>query len=70
MAQVHNVSTNYIMKCDDDTYVRVDAVLNELKMENQNQGLYMGNMNMFHRPLRMGKWAVTFEVYFVITPKN
>jgi hypothetical protein len=58
------------MKCDDDTYVRVDALLNELKMVNRDKDLYMGNMNMLHRPLRTGKWAVTFEVSLVVTPKH
>lgn len=59
---VRNVTTKYIMKCDDDTFIRVDAVLEELsKVKKQADSLYMGNMNMFHRPLRMGKWAVTFE---------
>lgn len=58
---VRNVSTKYIMKCDDDTFIRVDAVLDELKMVSQAENLYMGNLNMFHRPLRTGKWAVTFE---------
>ncbi|MCO5567791.1 hypothetical protein L7F22_021487 [Adiantum nelumboides] len=60
---VRNVTTKYIMKCDDDTFIRVDAVLDELnkKVNKQAESLYMGNMNMFHRPLRMGKWAVTFE---------
>ncbi|KAH7365907.1 hypothetical protein KP509_18G052500 [Ceratopteris richardii] len=59
---IHNVTANYIMKCDDDTFVRVEEVLNELKKVNESADtLYMGNMNMFHRPLRMGKWAVTFE---------
>ena len=59
------MSTNYIMKCDDDTFVRVDAVLKELKMVPRDKDLYMGNLNMHHRPLRTGKWAVTFEVQIV-----
>eukprot|EP00250_Pteridium_aquilinum_P007787 c17438_g1_i1 orf=290-2386(+) len=58
---VRNVTTKYIMKCDDDTFIRVDAVLDELKVVSQAESLYMGNLNMFHRPLRTGKWAVTFE---------
>ncbi|KAI5055138.1 hypothetical protein GOP47_0030283 [Adiantum capillus-veneris] len=58
---IRNVTTKYIMKCDDDTFIRVDAVLDELMTVKQAESLYMGNMNMFHRPLRMGKWAVTFE---------
>lgn len=58
---VRNVTTKYIMKCDDDTFVRVDAVLDEVKTVSQAESLYMGNLNMYHRPLRTGKWAVTFE---------
>lgn len=29
--QVRAVSAKYVMKCDDDTFVRVDAVMNEIK---------------------------------------
>lgn len=58
---VRNVRTNFIMKCDDDTFVRVDAVLDELKAVGQAESLYMGNLHKYHRPLRTGKWAVTFE---------
>lgn len=59
--QVQNVTAKYVMKCDDDTFVRVDSVLKEVEAT-AVQGLYMGSMNEFHRPLRTGKWAVTFEV--------
>jgi hypothetical protein len=59
--QIHNVTAKYIMKTDDDTFVRVDKVLAEIKATSVGQGLYMGSMNEFHRPLRTGKWAVTFE---------
>ena len=50
------------MKCDDDTFVRVDTVLKEIDRTSPNKSLYMGNLNLLHRPLRNGKWAVTFEV--------
>jgi hypothetical protein len=53
------------MKTDDDTFVRVDKVLAEIKATSVGQGLYMGSMNEFHRPLRTGKWAVTFEVLLI-----
>nr|TKS05668.1 putative beta-1,3-galactosyltransferase 20 [Populus alba] len=59
---VQNVSAAYIMKCDDDTFVRVDTVLKEIDRTPPNKSLYMGNLNLLHRPLRNGKWAVTFEV--------
>ncbi|KAH8506922.1 hypothetical protein Peur_043897 [Populus x canadensis] len=58
---VRNVSAAYIMKCDDDTFVRVDTVLKEIDRSSPNKSLYMGNLNLLHRPLRNGKWAVTFE---------
>lgn len=57
---VNTVSALYIMKCDDDTFVRVDAVLEEAKKVS-NKSLYVGNINYNHRPLRDGKWAVTYE---------
>lgn len=52
----------YIMKCDDDTFVRIDTVLKEIQGISQKKSLYMGNLNLLHRPLRSGKWAVTYEV--------
>ncbi|CAL9108475.1 unnamed protein product [Musa acuminata var. zebrina] len=58
---VRTVSARYIMKCDDDTFVRVDAVMNEVKKVPSNKSLYVGNINYHHKPLREGKWAVTYE---------
>lgn len=52
----------YIMKCDDDTFIRVDSVLKEIEGIFPMRSLYMGNLNLLHRPLRTGKWAVTYEV--------
>lgn len=49
------------MKCDDDTFVRVETVLKEIDGISPKRSLYMGNLNLLHRPLRTGKWAVTFE---------
>ncbi len=60
------MTAKYIMKTDDDTFVRVDDVLAEVKATGIVQGLYMGSMNEFHRPLRTGKWAVTSEVHVQI----
>ncbi|XWS22516.1 hypothetical protein CRYUN_Cryun29cG0042900 [Craigia yunnanensis] len=57
---VRTVDTKYIMKCDDDTFVRVDAVIEEAKKVG-DKSLYIGNMNYYHKPLRNGKWAVTYE---------
>lgn len=50
------------MKCDDDTFVRVDAVLNEANKIGDGKSLYVGNINYYHKPLRYGKWSVTYEV--------
>ncbi|CAA6667282.1 unnamed protein product [Spirodela intermedia] len=61
---VHAASAKYIMKCDDDTFVRVDAVLREIKEVPNGQSLYVGNINYYHKPLREGKWAVTYEVLY------
>lgn len=58
---VQNVTVSHVMKCDDDTFVRIDSVLEEIRTTSVGQGLYMGSMNEFHRPLRSGKWAVTVE---------
>lgn len=60
--QVNMLTTKYIMKCDDDTFVRVDAVIEEARRVNSEKSLYAGKMNYYHTPLRSGKWAVTYEV--------
>ncbi|KAL1216711.1 Hydroxyproline O-galactosyltransferase GALT5 [Cardamine amara subsp. amara] len=54
-------SAKYIMKCDDDTFVKLGAVINEVKKVPEGRSLYIGNMNYYHKPLRGGKWAVTYE---------
>ncbi|XP_038973250.1 hydroxyproline O-galactosyltransferase GALT6-like [Phoenix dactylifera] len=58
---VHAVSAKYIMKCDDDTFIRVNAVMDVVKKIPSGRSLYMGNINYHHKPLRKGKWAVTYE---------
>ncbi|KAL5725342.1 Hydroxyproline O-galactosyltransferase galt6 [Ranunculus cassubicifolius] len=58
---VRTVSAKYIMKCDDDTFVRVDAVLDEARKVPDGRSLYVGNINYYHKVLRYGKWAVTYE---------
>ncbi|KAM7276861.1 hypothetical protein ACFE04_018727 [Oxalis oulophora] len=55
------ISARYIMKCDDDTFVKVDAVINEARKVPKGRSLYIGNINYYHKPLRHGKWAVTYE---------
>ena len=56
------MSAKYIMKGDDDTFLKVDAILNEASNVPDDIGFYIGNMNYHHKPLRHGKWAVTYEV--------
>lgn len=71
--QVRTVAAKHIMKCDDDTFVRVDAILQEANKVPESRSLYVGNINYYHKPLRHGKWAVTYEVclvpcnYFIFT---
>ncbi|XP_078153293.1 hydroxyproline O-galactosyltransferase GALT6-like [Carex rostrata] len=58
---VHAVSAKYIMKCDDDTFVRLESVMAEVRKVPAHKSLYIGNINFYHKPLREGKWAVTYE---------
>ncbi|KAJ4747099.1 hypothetical protein LUZ62_052469 [Rhynchospora pubera] len=58
---VQVVSAKYVMKCDDDNFVRIESVMNELMKVPDDRSLYMGNINYYHKPLRNGKWAVTYE---------
>jgi len=60
--QIQNVSAAYIVKVDDDTFIRVDTILKEIEAVPRNKPLYMGNLNLLHRPMRNGKWAVKYEV--------
>lgn len=50
------------MKCDDDTFVKIDSVMMEVKKVAIGNSLYLGNINFHHKPLRNGKWSVTYEV--------
>ncbi|XP_028801957.1 hydroxyproline O-galactosyltransferase GALT6 [Neltuma alba] len=58
---IRSIAAEYIMKCDDDTFVRVDSIIREARKVPRNRSFYIGNMNYHHRPLRHGKWAVTYE---------
>ncbi|KAL6534358.1 Hydroxyproline O-galactosyltransferase galt5 [Orobanche hederae] len=61
LLRVRTVHAKYIMKGDDDTFVRVDAIINEAKKVPEGRSLNIGNINYYHKPLRSGKWAVTYE---------
>ncbi|KAK1381356.1 hydroxyproline O-galactosyltransferase GALT6-like [Heracleum sosnowskyi] len=58
---VRTVAAKYIFKCDDDTFVRLDAVVKEAKKARKDRSLYAGNINYNYKPFRHGKWAVTLE---------
>lgn len=60
--QLRVVPAKHIMKCDDDTFVRIDSVLDQVKKVQSGKSMYVGNINYYHRPLRSGKWSVTYEV--------
>ncbi|KAJ6375644.1 hypothetical protein OIU77_000593 [Salix suchowensis] len=59
---VRTVRAKYIMKGDDDTFVRVDSIIDEVNKVPAGRSLYIGNINYYHKPLRYGKWEVTYEV--------
>ena len=48
---------SYLLKCDDDTYVRVNALLSELRRRRSTESLYWGYFTGRNRPLSKGKWA-------------
>lgn len=50
------------MKGDDDTFVKIDAVMNQARNVPRSMSFYIGNINYRHKPLRRGKWAVTYKV--------
>lgn len=58
---VRTVAAKHIMKCDDDTFVRIDSVMMEVNKIQPFKSFYIGNINYYHKPLRYGKWAVTYE---------
>ncbi|KAI7985286.1 Hydroxyproline O-galactosyltransferase GALT6 [Camellia lanceoleosa] len=58
---VRAVSAKCIMKCDDDTFVRVDTVTAEVKKVLDGKSFYMGNINYNFKAFRYGKWGVRIE---------
>ncbi|GER41412.1 3-galactosyltransferase [Striga asiatica] len=57
------VSAKYIMKTDDDAFVRVDEILNTLQRINTNRGLLYGLINSGSQPHRSpdSKWYISPE---------
>ena len=60
----HNVKSDFVMKCDDDTYVRVDRVLGLLANQSP-ENLYMGLISGRATPIRNpdSKWYVPPKLY-------
>lgn len=58
------VSAQYVMKTDDDAFVRVDEVLASLNRVNATHGLLYGLINSDSRPHRNtdSKWYISLEV--------
>ncbi|XWS44309.1 hypothetical protein CRYUN_Cryun15aG0034000 [Craigia yunnanensis] len=59
------VSAKYVMKTDDDAFVRVDEVLYSISKENVSHGLFYGLINYDARPHRNAdsKWYISPEEY-------
>ncbi|XP_074362864.1 uncharacterized protein LOC141703167 isoform X2 [Apium graveolens] len=53
-AKCYSYSHHEVLKCNDDTCIRVDTVMKELEKVSGKRLLYMGNHNLLHRPLRSG----------------
>jgi hypothetical protein len=60
--QIRTVAAKYIMKCDDDTFVRVDSVISKARQIQSGKSFYMGYINNHPKPMHSGKWAVNYEV--------
>ena len=48
---------NYLLKVDDDSFVRLGALLNALKDIEQHPLLYWGFLDGRAKPMRGGKWS-------------
>ena len=60
--QVQNVIAKCITKCDDDTFVRNDSILEEINAKAKKQGLYMSKLDENYDLLYTQKWIISFEV--------
>lgn len=58
------VSARYVMKTDDDAFVRVDSILSSLEKINITKGLLFGRINTDSGPHRNidSKWYIATEV--------
>jgi beta-1,3-galactosyltransferase len=64
--QTDVLSAKYVMKTDDDAFVRVDEILSSLDRVNISHGLLYGRVNSDSQPHRdpYSKWYITPEVSF------
>ena len=54
-----NLNYSYVLKCDDDSFVRLDKTEAELMERSSRQGLYWGQFVGDHYPPQSGKWKDT-----------
>ncbi len=52
-----SLNFSYLMKCDDDTFVVLDTILNELTQRKSKQSYYWGFFDGRAHVHRQGKWA-------------
>lgn len=64
LKQTQVVSAKYVMKTDDDSFVRVDEVIASLKRLKVSEGLLYGLIDSHSRPQRNrdSKWYISPEV--------
>lgn len=62
--QTTNLKPKYVMKTDDDTFVRVDAVLSAIHNSRHNDSILLGNIEFTNEPERdeSNKWFVSLKV--------
>lgn len=62
--QTNHLTANYVMKTDDDTFVRVDVILSLVRSRDINESSLLGEVEMVSSPSRdpTSKWFITFEV--------
>ena len=52
-----NLKFSYLLKCDDDSYVRLNTMIQELARRTSKQSLYWGYFTGRQNPRSSGKWA-------------
>lgn len=64
IAQTEVISAKFVMKTDDDAFVRVDEILSSMQRINVTRGLLYGLINSDSHPHRSpdSKWFISPEV--------